>query len=389
MKKYFFIGIILIVCFSIALVGYGAYINYSDENQIAMRMDERKLNVSGAVAKVRDLQAVIEFDAVRLYSDSMADAMALTDGRITTWYAAKNTTVKKGDILLTMSNDQLPLKIQQASSTVKKAEASLAQATNSYHRQGRLLAKNATSQEKYEEAEAQYRAAGEALEESKAQLKQLMVMSDQLNVTAPIDGNVLIIYHREGSYVQGGTPLALVGDFDYLRFSMTLLDEIFHHNIQPGDRAAVNFPNNALQKAYDTEYSSGNRGLSERIEATLVEITPPIDEPAGVRRVVWEIDNRAHILEPQTYSEVSLQINRAHPCLTVPLDAMVDSSRNTVFVVDSDGIIRRRQVVTGANDQKYIAVYSGLEEGDIVVVESFDGLEDGMQVEVTLEGSDD
>ena len=371
-----------------ALVGYGAYLNYSDENQIVKRMDERKLEISGVTAKVKDFRPVIEMDVVRLYSESMADAAALTEGRIKTWCVAKNDRVKKGDVLLVMVNEQLPLKIRQATSAVRKAEAALAQATSAYRRQEWLWEQNATSKEKYEESEAQYRVSAEALAESEAQREQLLVEADQLNVKSPVDGDVLIVYHREGSYVKGGTPLALVGDFDYLRFSMTVPDEAAQ-NIRLGDTATMRFSDNALKKAYDTEYAAGNRGLAERIEAKLVEITPSLDEKAGVRRLVWEIDNRARILEPLTYNGVSLRLNKTHACLTVPLAAMVDSSHDTVFTVDADGVIRRRHIVTGADNQEDIEVYSGLNEGDIVAVESFDGLEDGMKVDVSLEGGDD
>ena len=388
MKKYFCIGIALVLLMAIALVGYGAYLNYSDENQISRRMDERRLEVAGAEARLRDFRPVIDMDAVRLYSESMADAIALMDGRITGWYVGKNSGVRKGDILLTISNDQLPLKIQQANSAVRKAEAVLAQSANSYHRQERLMAKNATSQEKFEEAEAQYRASQEALSESEAQLQQLLVQSDQLNVEAPIDGDVLIVYHREGSYVKSGTPLALVGNFDFLHFSTTLPDEASRH-LRIGDTATMRFPDRALQKAYDTEYAAGNLGLSERIEAKLVSITPSPDEPAGVRRIVWEIDNRARILEPLTYNGVSMEMNRAYPCLTIPLEAMADSSHDTVFVVEPDGTVRRRKISTGADNGKQIEVYDGLEDGEVVVVESFDGLEDGMRVDISLEGGTD
>ena len=383
MKKYFYAGIAIVILIAMMLVGYGAYLNYSDENQIAKRMDERRLRVTGATATKKDFAPVTELSSVRLYSESMADAVALLEGRIASCYVGKNDAVRKGDVLLTLSNEQLPLKITQAASAVKRAEAALAQAANSYRRQERLLKKNATSKEHYEEAEAQYYASREALEETKAQHRQYLVQQEQLNVTAPVDGNVLIIYYREGSYVQGGTPLVLVGNFDSLRFSATMVDEEFA-DLRVGDTATVAFSDRALQKAYDTEYASGNSGLNERIEAKLVEITPPPEEPAGVRRVVWEIDNRARLLEPLTYNGVSLRINKTYPCLTVPLTAMTDSSRDTVFVVE-DGTVKRRRVRTGASNRRDIEITEGLNEGDIVVVESFDGLEDGMKVDVTLE----
>ena len=65
---------------------------------------------------------------------------------------------------------------------------------------------------------------------------------------------------------------------------------------------------------------------------------------------------------------------------------MADASHETVFVADADGILHRRNVMAGADDGKNIEVYSGLSEGEIVVSGSLDGLEEGMKVEIVLDG---
>ncbi len=387
MKRYFFIGIGVILALSVALVAYGTWLNVSDEKQIARRMDERALSLSGARAKKRALRPKAEMDAVRLYSENMADAVALIDGRIIEWYVTKNSAVRQGDVLLRLENDQIDLKIQQATANVRRTEASLAQASNAFHRQERLMAKEATSKEKYEAAAAQYAAAQEALAEAEAQREQFVVQEARQRVASPVDGNVLLIYQRVGSYVQGGTPLALVGNFDRLLFSVTLEDKHTRH-LSVGATLTVTFPEQAMRKAYDTEYAAGNQGSAENIVATVKEITPPLTEPAGMRRVLYEIDNRARVLEPLTYNNVSVRAGRPYDCLAVPLTAMTDAAKNEVFAVDGEGIIHRRDVETGADDGEYIEIISGLSEGDIVVVQGFEGLADGAKANVSIEGGE-
>ena len=384
MKRYFFIGLAAILVLAIALVGYGTWLNVSDENQIARRMDERALTLTGAKVKRRSLHPTIEMDAVRLYSENMADAVALIDGRIIEWYVKKNSAVQKGDTLLRLENDQVLLQIQQAAANVRRAEAALAQAFNTYRRQELLLADNATSKEKYDAAKAQYEAAQETLVEAEAQRDMYYVQEARQRVTSPVDGKVLLIYHREGSYVQGGVPLALVGDFNRLLFSATLNDKHARY-LFVGEKVTLKIPSQAMKKAFDTEYAPGNKGNNETIVAVVKEITPPISEPAGIRRVICEIDNRAGVLEPLTYNKVSVRAERSAECLSVPLSAMTDASRSEVFMVRSDGTIERRDVETGTNDGTYIEIRSGLAEGDVVVVENFDGLENDMRVQVTIE----
>lgn len=384
MKKYFFIGLATIFILAIALVGYGTWLNVSDENQIARRMDERALTLTGAKAQKRSLHPTIELDAVRLYSENMADAVALIDGRIIEWYVKKNSAVQKGDTLLRLENDQVLLQIQQATANVRRSEAALAQAFNSYRRQELLLKDNATSKEKYDAAKAQYEAAEETLVEAEAQREMYYVQEARQRVTSPVDGKVLLIYQREGSYVQGGVPLALIGDFDRLLFSTTMNNKHAQY-LFVGERVTLKIPAQAMKKAFDTEYAPGNKGNEETIVAVVREITPPISEPAGIRRVICEIDNRAGVLEPLTYNKVSVRAERSAECLSVPISAMTDSSRTEVFMVRPDGTIERREVETGTNDGTYIEIRSGLSEGDVVVVENFDGLENDMRVQVTIE----
>ncbi len=385
MKRYYFIGITVILVLAVALVGYGAWLNFSDENQIARRMEERALQITGAKAQKRELRPSLALDTVRLYSDKITDAVALTDGRIVRWAVAKNSPVRAGDLLLTMNNEQIPVRIQQAASAVRRAEAVLAQAVNSFHRQERLLARQATSQEKYEEAEAQYLAASEALTEAQAQYEQYQIQQQWLNVYSPVDGDVLLVYQREGSYVQAGMPVALVGDFSRMQFDTTLSNSDTRY-LSVGTRVVLRFQDaTTLQKAYGTGYAAGNHGSNPEVRARLVNIDPPPSEPADVRRTVWEIDNRSQIFEPMTYTGVTLETEAAHLCLTVPKQALLDSKMDAVFVVDADGILHRRNVVAGAKDEKSVEIISGLSEGEVVAMGRLDGLSDGQRVDIVMQ----
>ena len=386
MKKIYGVAMVLIIFMALAIVAWGAWLNYSDENQIANRMDNRRVEVTAAKAARREFAPTISLDAVRFVSDNMTDAVALTDGRILNWQVEKNEKVSKGQNLVEMVNESIPLKIQQAESAISRAEAMMTQARNSYQRQGRLKARRATSQEKYEEAEAQYMAAQGALREAQAQRDQYLVQQGWLSVKAPLDGEVLLIYQQAGAQVQAGTPIALVGDFSQLTFSLNLSDRDARH-LQLGQTIYLAFAERKLTgKAYDTDYGVGNKERGMEIKAVLREIVPDLSEPADIRRTVWAVDNRARLLEPMLYTGVTMRTGQSYEALTVPLAAMIDKAHDTVFVLDAEGIIHLRTVKAGADDKKYIEIYDGLVEGDTVIVGNLDGLEDGMKVDAEVEG---
>ena len=386
MKKIYGVAMVLIIFMALAIVAWGAWLNYSDENQIANRMDNRRVEVTAAKAARREFAPTISLDAVRFVSDNMTDAVALTDGRILSWQVEKNEKVSKGQNLVEMVNESIPLKIQQAESAISRAEAMMTQARNSYQRQGRLKARRATSQEKYEEAEAQYMAAQGALREAQAQRDQYLVQQGWLSVKAPLDGEVLLIYQQAGAQVQAGTPIALVGDFSQLTFSLNLSDRDARH-LQLGQNIYLAFAERKLTgKAYDTDYGVGNKERGMEIKAVLREIVPDLSEPADIRRTVWAVDNRARLLEPMLYTGVTMRTGQSYEALTVPLAAMIDKAHDTVFVLDAEGIIHLRTVKAGADDKKYIEIYDGLVEGDTVIVGNLEGLEDGMKVDAEVEG---
>lgn len=324
--------------------------------------------------------------AIYLYSEEMADAVALIDGRIENIFVNKNSSVHRGQVIFSLVNDDIPLKIKQADSSIARAEAQLANAKNNYARYSRLMERDATSREKFDEAQANFFAASAALQEAQTIREQLLVQSARQVVTAPIDGEILIIYRQLGSYVSAGTPIALVANFSTLFFSFPL-DDTLAQQFHPGDRAELSFANtNILRKAYDTEFAPGNKGVGQVFWVKVRDILPPLSEPASLRKIVWQVDNRVGLLEQQAYSAATLTSSNTRKILAVPLASMLDSNRNSVFLASKDGILERRNVKTGADDGTFIEVISGLNDGETVITSAAEGLSAGMKVTVNLEG---
>ena len=139
MKKSYMVGLVLILLFAVSMIAYGAWLNQTGENAIADRMQNRTIPLQGAKAAVRDFYPRIEMETINLYSEEMADAVALIDGRIESVYVSKNASVRRGQVIFSLVNDDIPLKIQQAESSIAKAEAQLANAKNNYARYTRLM----------------------------------------------------------------------------------------------------------------------------------------------------------------------------------------------------------------------------------------------------------
>ncbi len=383
-KKYFYTGLSIVLILSLGIIAYGTYLNFRGENIIAARMDNRHVSLKGQTVQKRNIEPVLTLPTIKLYSDEMADAVALIDGRITDSYVKRNSFVKEGDLMFSLINEEIPLKISQADSEIAKAQVELKRAKNTYNRYSKLIQQNAVSAEKFDEVEAAYNAAIVSLENLQTQKKQMLVQESRQEITAPINGEVLLLYRQPGSYVTAGTAIALVGDFSHMSFSQTMNDSEVN-KLSLGEELQVMFQSHDLEKVYDTDYASGNNGENQVFTARIMDIMPTLDKPAAMRKVVFEIDNSVGMLEPKSYHNVNLQVQQSIFCLSVPLSAMLTQEHNSVFVLTADNTIQRRNIVTGVDDGTYIEVIEGLSEGDIVITSDTDGLKDGIKVDITME----
>jgi RND family efflux transporter MFP subunit len=385
MKIYFYLGIGIIITLIVALLGYGVYLNTRGENEISQRMANHHLPLTGVMAKERQLLPMVELDLVNLYSNDMTDVVALEDGRIVRFFVEKNSNVDVNTPILQLMDENLPLKMRQSDSDIFDAEAQLVKARNSYNRYRQLLEVNAISVERYEEAEAAYKAAQARLANYQAQRDQLMVHESREIIQSPIKGEVLNLYHTVGAYVKAGTAVALVGDFSHLNFNSTL-EDIFTRRLYIGREFELTVSDETgMHKSYGANLASGNLGANQVFKAKVEKITPDLGEEASIRQVIWQIDNRVGLLEPGAYSKVRLYSDLPHKCLTVPVEAFINESRKQVAVLDSDNRLAFRRVEAGVTDGKYVEIKSGLAAGDIVITSDTEGIDEGTKIEIIVE----
>ena len=105
MKRYFMVVLAIVLVISLSAIFYGAWLNERGEYQITQRMEERRLTLHGAKAAVRRLSPRISVNAINLFSNDMADAVALVDGRIVECRAPKGTFVHRGDTIFVLENE--------------------------------------------------------------------------------------------------------------------------------------------------------------------------------------------------------------------------------------------------------------------------------------------
>ncbi|MDD7678793.1 MAG: biotin/lipoyl-binding protein, partial [Anaerovibrio sp.] len=121
MKKYFYIAMIMVIIMALTIIGYGIFVNYKGESVILERMNNRSVIVNATTVKIRQIHAQYEFPEASMYSRQSVDVIAKVDGVITKKYTHKNKYVHAGDVVVELTNEDLPLKIKQAESALRRA----------------------------------------------------------------------------------------------------------------------------------------------------------------------------------------------------------------------------------------------------------------------------
>lgn len=390
MKKMFLIAVSVIMIAAILLVAYGTFLNYKSEYIINLRLINKVLHLEGVKVQERSMIPVWSRESLRMEAENMTDAVSRLEGTVENVYVKQNDRVVKGQPVCRIANEDIPIKLAQIDVSIAKAEAVKIRYQHSYERYKKLVEYGAISLEQYEEAETNYKAAMEEVRQLNLERRQYELQEERLLITAPFDGEVLMVYKHPGSFLTAGTSVALIGDFSSLEFSEVLTDEEVHGlgDLQkPGE---LQFNERDMEKIYGTAYKKGNMGAAQRFKTVISKIEPPTSIEAQMRKVTWLVDNSSGLLEAKRYQDVKIfSLNEKH-CLAVPEQAMIDARRDSVYVWHPEnGELELRKIVSGVTDGSYIEVVEGLKPDEIVVISGKDGLADGMKATVELRGGAD
>jgi len=385
LKKWFSIAVGLVIALSALLVSYGAFLNYKSEKLIGLRLDNQTLKLTGAKAQQRSLSPVFTRESVRLKAQKQMDATSRLEGTVAEVYVRHNSQVTKGQPLCRIINESIPLKLAQVDVSIAKAQTSLTRYERSYLRYQKLVSMGAVSQEQFDEAENNYKASLEEIKQLQLERQEYENQQDNMLVLAPMDGEVLMLYKRPGNFIAAGSAVALIGDFSKLQFIESISDKDLGVLMPLATERTMQIGKNDLEKVYANGYQAGNKGLAQTFPLHIISLQPAADVPAALREIAWEVDNSSGILEPKLYSNVKITTLVKRTVLAIPKTALLDNSNNSVYVwKQPEGTLELRTIETGAADESYVQVLSGLAAGDIVIISGQNGLKNGMKVAVDL-----
>jgi len=192
------------------------------------------------------------------------------------------------------------------------------------------------------------------------------------SIRAPFTGVLGLRNVSPGALVTPETVITTLDDVATLRLDFTVPSALLSR-LRPGDVVRAASPAFA-----DREFSGTVTGIDSRVN--------PVDRSLTVRA---RIDNADLALKPGMLLTLVLE-HRPRSALVAPEEALVHYQRSHfVLVIDRDDGNRlvRREVTLGARMPGIAEIVSGLEEGELLVVEGLTTARPGQQVRI-LDSSD-
>jgi RND family efflux transporter MFP subunit len=339
--------------------------------------------VTAAEVVSRDITEWDEFTG-RLEAVNVVAVRPRVSGYVAAVRFQEGTVVSSGDLLFEIDARPFQAEVDRLRAELLRARATIRRATSELQRAERLAADNAISQEEHDrrDAFAQESAAQAAAVEAALRAAELNL--EFTRVTAPIAGRVGRAIVTEGNLVSSGpgdgTLLTTVVSLDPIYASFDADEEVFlrYGNLaRAGKRASARQAGLTIRMALAGDQEFPREGKMNFLDNQLDPTTGTI----GARAVFRNADLS---LTPGLFVRLRLPGTASYRGLLIQDRAVgTDLDKRFVLVVTAEHAIEYRAVTLGPLVDGLRVVRSGLNAGDVVVVNGLQRVRPGVKVDVT------
>jgi multidrug efflux system membrane fusion protein len=295
------------------------------------------------------------------------------DGQIVKINFTEGQYVKEGDSLIEIDPRPFIVQREQAEGQLAKDQAQLKDAQIDYERYQLLFKEGVIPKQQLDTQQALVGGSEGAIKADQAQIDNAKLQITYSHITAPISGRVGLRLVDIGNIVHAADTngLLVITQLQPIAVIFTLpqdhLPEVLA-KMRSGKPLGV--------EAYD-------RDNSTRIAAgKLLTIDNQIDTTTGTYKLKAVFDNAKDELFPNQFVNMHLLIDTKKNVVIVPITAVLRGPQGTyVFTVGAGNTVKVKSITVADTTAGMAGISSGLGEGDVVVVDGQDKLQDGSKVE--------
>ncbi len=355
-----------------------------DEQITTLQKDIAKLDTSASVAAKPKLVALttVKTEDFKHYLDlqGSVDAKNISyitpsgqGGQIKAIYVKQGDKVHKGQLIIKLDDAIARENVNAVKQQLGSVQAQLGLAKSVYERQSNLWAQHIGTEVQLLQAKTNVETLQNQLKAIQAQVATAQEQANQSNVYSNVNGTVDDITAHVGETFNGnpltGGYIKIVNDTD-LKITVTV-PENYAGQVKKGTKVIVKMPD--INKTFDSEISF----ISEAIGTVTRGFTAEIKVPKGMN------------LRPNQIAQVNILDYTAPNSVAIPVNTLQTGENGKfVLVASKEGdkmIAKKRDVVIGQLYGDNIEIKSGLQPGDQLITDGFQGVFDGQSITTSAE----
>lgn len=338
-----------------------------------------KVNIA-TVQLITGAEATVELVATGyVVAQVKADVASKATGRLRRLNVEEGDSVRAGEVLAELENDDIRAELDLAAARLKRARADSIEASLNVSRQNKLFESGYATQEMLDAANALFMRALADIDAGIAGVKAAEVALENTIIRAPFDGTVLIKHADVGemvapfaSAVSSRGAVVTLADMK----SLEVEADVSESNI---NKVKVGQPCEIILDAYPNMVYPGNvKKIVPTADRTRATVLTKVAFDKIDSRVLPEMSARINFM-PLTPTDTAL----AQPIKAVVRSALTSRNEKRVVFKVLNGLVQETPVETGRQLGDMVEITAGLEVGDEVVLAPTGGMKSGDKVDIT------
>jgi RND family efflux transporter MFP subunit len=338
---------------------------------------QEKIPVEVSIVKLGQVTQSIGYSG-DIMAEVEVNVFSKIPDRIEKFYVDEGDNVMKGTRIATVLATTIEQAVLQAKAALVAAKAQEANLRVEFERAERLFRENAMSQQQYDAVKTQYESVQAQAQQAEAALTSVRSQLDDATITAPISGIIGKRYYETGDLANPSLPLVKIVQMKRVKIEFNATEEDL-------GKLAIGQEANITVKAFPGQSFAGR----------VSKISPILDPTTRMAEVEVLVDNEQGLLKPGMYAEVEVITGTIDNVIVIPRFTTIESTalqriegkdrvvkNYYVFVVDSNRAVQKKLDILYAN-HRWLAVKSGIEVGDQLVVAGQNNLREGLPVLIT------
>jgi multidrug efflux system membrane fusion protein len=300
------------------------------------------------------------------------------DGQLMSVNYREGQMVHQGDVLAEIDSRPFQAQLTQAEGQYERDKALLENANLDLSRYQVAYSKNAVPKQQLDTQLATVHQYEGIIKNDQGQIDNIKVQLGYCHITSPISGRVGLRLVDPGNIVHASDAngLLVITQLQPINVLFSVAEDYLpqiRQQLSRGNRLSVD----AFDRTQQTKISSG----------ALLTFDNEIDTTTGTIKLKATFPNRDNALFPNQFVNARLLVTTQRGVILVPTAAIQRNAQDSfVYVVKPDQTVAMQTVSAGTTDGDVTAV-EGLKAGDVIAVDGFDKLQNGVKVSVRR-GSD-